>query len=77
LHSRWRKIVLGGMSVSLLALTLWSANLAATHWFFADFHNESANGHESWGNRFALLTLLFLLGLAYALRLLIKKKSAV
>jgi hypothetical protein len=77
LHSRWRKIVLGGISVSLLALTLWSANLAAAHWFFADFHNESARGHESYGNWFALLALLFLLGLLYALRLLIKKKSAV
>jgi len=77
LHSRWRKVVLGGISVSLLALTLWSANLAAAHWFFADFHDESARGHESWGNRFAVLALMCLLGFLYALRLLIKKKSAV
>jgi hypothetical protein len=74
---RSRKIVLGVVAVLLLALTLWLANQAMAHWFFADFHNESAKGHESWGNRFALLALILLLGFLYALRLLVKKKSAV
>jgi len=72
-----RKMALGLLTVLLLALTLWSANQAMAQWFFADFHNESARGHESLGNRFALLAVLLLLGFLYALRLLVKKKNAV
>jgi hypothetical protein len=44
------------------ALVLWFANLAVAHWFFADFHSESAKRYEILANRFALLALILLLG---------------
>jgi hypothetical protein len=77
LDPRTRKFVLGAFAVLLLVLTLWCANLAMTHWFFADFRNGTAKWHESWGNRFAVLALSLLLGFLYVLRLLITKKNAV
>jgi len=75
---RSRRITLGVLAGLFFALVLWLANLAVAHWFFADFHSESARRYEILANRFALLALTLLLGFVYALRLLLKnKKSAV
>jgi hypothetical protein len=70
-----KKFILWMVALLLFVAMLWSANLAAYHWWAADFASSvSRDWDRSWGNRFAILTALFLGSLIYALRLSIKKK---
>jgi hypothetical protein len=49
------------VALLLFVAMLWSANLAAYHWWAADFASSvSRDWDRTWGNRFAILTTLLI-----------------